>query len=37
MPSEKSVLQQNLSHAYEHAFLDTGFEVTIAGPHMSAG
>jgi protein-L-isoaspartate O-methyltransferase len=34
MPSEKSVLQQNLSHAYEHAFLDTGFEATIFGPHI---
>ena len=34
MPREKFVLQQNLSHAYEHAFLDIGFGVTISGPHI---
>src|SRR5262249_54667651 len=31
MPREKFVLQQNLSHAYEHAFLDICFGVTISG------
>jgi protein-L-isoaspartate(D-aspartate) O-methyltransferase len=34
MPREKFVLQQNLSHAYEHAFLDIGFGATISGPHI---
>jgi len=33
-PREKFVLQQNLSRAYEHAFLDIGFGVTISGPHI---
>ena len=35
-PREKFVLQQNLSRAYEHAFLDIGFGVTISGPTSSA-
>ena len=33
-PREKFVLQQNLSRAYEHAFLDIGLGVTISGPHI---
>jgi protein-L-isoaspartate(D-aspartate) O-methyltransferase len=33
-PREKFVLQQNLSRAYEHAFLDIGWGVTISGPHI---
>jgi protein-L-isoaspartate(D-aspartate) O-methyltransferase len=33
-PREKFVLQQNLSRAYDHAFLDIGFGVTISGPHI---
>jgi protein-L-isoaspartate(D-aspartate) O-methyltransferase len=33
-PREKFVLQQNLSRAYEHAFLDIGYGVTISGPHI---
>ena len=33
-PREKFVLQQNLDRAYEHAFLDIGFGVTISGPHI---
>jgi protein-L-isoaspartate(D-aspartate) O-methyltransferase len=33
-PREKFVLQQNLGRAYEHAFLDIGFGVTISGPHI---
>jgi protein-L-isoaspartate O-methyltransferase len=28
------VLPQNLGRAYEHAFLDIGFGVTISGPHI---
>jgi len=31
---EKFVLQQNLGRAYDHAFLDIGFGVTISGPHI---
>jgi len=31
---EKFVLKQNLGRAYEHAFLDIGFGVTISGPHI---
>ena len=27
-------MQQNLSRAYEHAFLDIGYGVTISGPHI---
>jgi protein-L-isoaspartate(D-aspartate) O-methyltransferase len=33
-PREKFVLQQNLPRAYEHAFLDIGWGVTISGPHI---
>ena len=33
-PREKFVLKQNLSRAYEHAFLDIGYGVTISGPHI---
>jgi protein-L-isoaspartate(D-aspartate) O-methyltransferase len=33
-PREKFVLPQNLGRAYEHAFLDIGFGVTISGPHI---
>ena len=33
-PREKFVRPQNLSRAYEHAFLDIGFGVTISGPHI---
>ena len=33
-PREKFVLKQNLTRAYEHAFLDIGWGVTISGPHI---
>ncbi len=33
-PREKFVLKQNLSRAYDHAFLDIGWGVTISGPHI---
>ena len=33
-PREKFVLQQNLARAYDHAFLDIGYGVTISGPHL---
>ena len=33
-PREEFVLKQNLSRAYEHAFLDIGHGVTISGPHV---
>jgi protein-L-isoaspartate(D-aspartate) O-methyltransferase len=33
-PREEFVLQRNLARAYEHAFLDIGFGVTISGPHL---
>ena len=33
-PREEFVLQQNLARAYEHAFLDIGFGVTISGPYL---
>lgn len=33
-PREKFVLKRNLSHAYDHAFLDIGYGVTISGPHV---
>lgn len=33
-PREHFVLPQNLGRAYEHAFLDIGFGVTISGPHV---
>jgi protein-L-isoaspartate(D-aspartate) O-methyltransferase len=32
-PREEFVLKPNLGRAYEHAFLDIGFGVTISGPH----
>jgi protein-L-isoaspartate(D-aspartate) O-methyltransferase len=33
-PREEFALKQNLSRAYEHAFLDIGYGVTISGPHV---
>jgi protein-L-isoaspartate(D-aspartate) O-methyltransferase len=33
-PREEFVLKQNLGRAYDHAFLDIGFGVTISGPHL---
>jgi protein-L-isoaspartate(D-aspartate) O-methyltransferase len=33
-PREEFTLQQNRGRAYDHAFLDTGFGVTISGPHV---
>ena len=33
-PREKFVLKQNQSRAYDHAFLDIGYGVTISGPHI---
>ena len=33
-PREKFVLQQNHGRAYDHAFLDIGYGVTISGPHI---
>jgi protein-L-isoaspartate(D-aspartate) O-methyltransferase len=33
-PREEFVLKRNLARAYEHAFLDIGFGVTISGPHL---
>jgi protein-L-isoaspartate(D-aspartate) O-methyltransferase len=33
-PREEFVLKPNLSRAYEHAFLDIGYGVTISGPHV---
>jgi protein-L-isoaspartate(D-aspartate) O-methyltransferase len=33
-PREEFVLPRNLSRAYEHAFLDIGWGVTISGPHL---
>jgi protein-L-isoaspartate(D-aspartate) O-methyltransferase len=33
-PREKFVLKRNLPRAYEHAFLDIGYGVTISGPHV---
>jgi protein-L-isoaspartate(D-aspartate) O-methyltransferase len=33
-PREDFVLKQNLARAYDHAFLDIGFGVTISGPHL---
>ncbi len=33
-PRESFVLKQNLPRAYEHAFLDIGFGVTISGPYI---
>jgi protein-L-isoaspartate(D-aspartate) O-methyltransferase len=33
-PREAFVLPRNLPRAYEHAFLDIGWGVTISGPHL---
>jgi protein-L-isoaspartate(D-aspartate) O-methyltransferase len=33
-PREEFVLKQNFYRAYEHAYLDIGFGVTISGPHL---
>jgi protein-L-isoaspartate(D-aspartate) O-methyltransferase len=33
-PREEFTLQRNLGRAYDHAFLDIGFGVTISGPHV---
>ena len=33
-PREEFVQKQNLSRAYDHAFLDIGYGVTISGPHI---
>lgn len=33
-PREEFVLPRNLKRAYEHAFLDIGWGVTISGPHL---
>jgi len=33
-PREEFVLPQNRPRAYDHAFLDIGFGVTISGPHL---
>ena len=33
-PREEFVLKPNLGRAYEHAFLDIGYGVTISGPHL---
>jgi protein-L-isoaspartate(D-aspartate) O-methyltransferase len=33
-PRERFVLKQNLSRAYDHAYLDIGYGVTISGPHL---
>jgi protein-L-isoaspartate(D-aspartate) O-methyltransferase len=34
VPREEFVLKRNLERAYEHAFLDIGYGVTISGPHV---
>lgn len=33
-PREEFVIKRNLERAYEHAFLDIGYGVTISGPHV---
>jgi protein-L-isoaspartate(D-aspartate) O-methyltransferase len=33
-PREEFVLQRNRARAYDHAFLDIGYGVTISGPHL---
>jgi protein-L-isoaspartate(D-aspartate) O-methyltransferase len=33
-PRERFVLKQNLPRAYDHAYLDIGYGVTISGPHL---
>ena len=35
-PRENFVLDRNLARAYDHAFLDIGYGVTISGPHIVA-
>jgi protein-L-isoaspartate(D-aspartate) O-methyltransferase len=34
LPREEFVLPRNLERAYEHAYLDIGYGVTISGPHI---
>ena len=34
VPREEFVLKHNLGRAYDHAFLDIGYGVTISGPHV---
>jgi protein-L-isoaspartate(D-aspartate) O-methyltransferase len=34
LPREEFVLQRNHGRAYDHAFLDIGYGVTISGPHI---
>jgi protein-L-isoaspartate(D-aspartate) O-methyltransferase len=34
LPREEFVLQRNVGRAYDHAFLDIGYGVTISGPHI---
>ncbi len=34
VPREEFVLKQNVGRAYDHAFLDIGYGVTISGPHV---
>ena len=34
LPREEFVLPRNLDRAYDHAFLDIGYGVTISGPHI---
>jgi protein-L-isoaspartate(D-aspartate) O-methyltransferase len=34
VPREEFVLKHHLGRAYDHAFLDIGFGVTISGPHV---
>jgi len=33
-PREEFTLRQNLGRAYDHAYLDIGYGVTISGPHV---
>jgi protein-L-isoaspartate(D-aspartate) O-methyltransferase len=33
-PREEFVLKQNVGRAYDHAYLDIGYGVTISGPHV---
>ncbi len=33
-PREEFVLERNLARAYDHAYLDIGYGVTISGPHL---
>ena len=34
LPREEFVLPRNLDRAYDHAYLDIGYGVTISGPHI---